>query len=200
MYPLPRVAVGVSLGLGVGTRKEKAMSLGDMCKYQLFSRIPSEKMEQIQKLVTEASFDEGEVVFHEGETADKLYCVKQGSVQLSIMFREQRVEWEVRHEERIEKRVKEHEKSLAVETLGVGEPFGWSALVKPHVLTATARATRPTEVYVIAAKELTALLDDDPAIGYALSSSLNEIVAKRLNHHTQRLIEVWGELYEGDIA
>lgn len=54
----------------------------------LFSQIPGEDLAQIAQITDEVHFEEGDVLFHEGDPGDTLYFVIEGQVKVSKGGRE----------------------------------------------------------------------------------------------------------------
>ena len=83
-----------------------------------------------------------------------------------------------------------------VYTVGKGEIFGWSALVPPHRLTASARCQGKADVIMINGKELMEFLEKDRRIGYVVMKNLSALISSRLasttialRHEIQKLIK-----------
>jgi CRP-like cAMP-binding protein len=72
-------------------------------------------------------------------------------------------------------------KDVTVESVGPGQALGWSALVKPHRFTLSARAIKPSEVIQFARRDLLELFRSEPAIGYAFFTKVSEVVSVRLH-------------------
>jgi len=72
-------------------------------------------------------------------------------------------------------------KDVTVESVGPGQAVGWSALVKPHRFTLSARAIEPSEVIRFARRDLLELFKAEPEMGYAFFTKVSEIVSTRLH-------------------
>jgi len=70
-------------------------------------------------------------------------------------------------------------KDVAVESKGPGSALGWSALVKPHRFTVSARASEPSEVATFSRQELMQRLDQDPRLGQVFISRIAEVIGRR---------------------
>ena len=103
-----------------------------------------------------------EYLFLLGESADRLFVVLDGKLEVCfpLSFRGTM-------------------KDVAVETKEPGSALGWSALVKPYRFTLSARAAEPSEVACFARKELSALLEEDCQIGQAFIARIAEMVGRR---------------------
>ncbi len=167
-----------------------------LARFQLFAGLSHERLTKIQRLAEEVGFSSGQLIFEEGRQAKHSYGILEGSVALSIVFRDRVVNCDVIHEESIVRLVEEFEKSIVVDIAGPNELLGWSGLVGPHVWTATATAVEDSRLFRLPAAEFLALMDLDPALGYPVAMNLSHIIAKRLAHRTDKLIEVWTEYFD----
>jgi CRP-like cAMP-binding protein len=74
--------------------------------------------------------------------------------------------------------------------LGPGEVVGWSSMIKPHIYTLGAIATKPAKLIVIDAVPLRELLEDNPQYGFHLIKRLTEIVGERLLQKCVQLLSI----------
>ena len=70
-------------------------------------------------------FKPGQIIFREGETANRFYLIETGKVVLESGD--------------------DFGKPVVVETIGAGDLLGWSWMFPPYVWRFTARAVEPTE-------------------------------------------------------
>ena len=127
-------------------------------KCDLFREMDQEVLKEIDKIVVEESSAEGTVVFQRGESANHLYILREGSVQLTI-GEDAHVTYVVKNP---------------------GEAFGWSSLVNHHVYTASAVCSSSTDLLRIQSERLHAIFDRNPASGLMLFKRLAEIISKRV--------------------
>jgi CRP/FNR family transcriptional regulator, cyclic AMP receptor protein len=105
----------------------------------------------------------GDYLFLLGDSAEWLYVVVRGTVDLCLPMS---VGGVVR--------------DIPVESASAGKALGWSALVKPYRFTLSARATEPTEVIGFWRSELQQLFSAAPEVGNRLLANLSELVGFRL--------------------
>jgi CRP-like cAMP-binding protein/Fe-S-cluster-containing hydrogenase component 2 len=101
---------------------------------------------QLDHLVQEAElrrYAVGEVMFHEGDTADALYMIRRGSVTVSR---------------------KVAGKEVVLAYVSAGNYIGEMALVSNMPRTATVRAVAPTEAVVLRATRFNVVLDQNTAL------------------------------------
>lgn len=145
--------------------------------YPIFSVLDSKQIKFIAEIAEEEVYQQGTVLFREGETAEALYLLLKGGVELFFT-----VEVEQRPELR---------KELFFREVKPGELFGISALIEPYVLTATSRFTRDSHVIRINARTLLDWCAQDPGLAYALIQRVAEAAIKRLNDTRLQLAAAW---------
>jgi CRP-like cAMP-binding protein len=129
-----------------------------MQKSKLFRGMDQEVLKQIDKIMVKKSCAEGTVLFERGESANNLYILREGSIELTIGDN-----GHVTH---------------VIKT--PGEAFGWSSLVNHHVYTASAVCSSPTKVIGIQSEKLNMIFESNPACGLIFFRGLAEIISKRV--------------------
>ncbi len=132
-------------------------------KYQLFSKQTSEMLKEIAMLAEEIHFKKDHVVFFEGEVANKLYIIEEGSIMLTMNLG------------------KGGEQEISeLSPLKKGEIAGWSAIVEPHLYKLGGAAGEDTLVIGFDGNSLRELFDDHPVAGYYFLKKLSEVIGHRL--------------------
>ncbi len=127
-------------------------------KSNLFRDMDQEIIKEINEMIVEESCAEGTVLFVRGESANDLYILKEGRVQLTI-----------------------GEDAPVTYVVGKpGEAFGWSSLVNHHVYTASASCSAQTELIRIQSDKLNEIFERNPASGLTFFKRLAEIISKRV--------------------
>ena len=163
--------------------------------FSIFADMPSEIIAAIARNATLKSYKTGVVLFEEGDMATELYGLLEGEVALSVLFRDRVLKAEVRHEEYVHKRVEIIEKEMVFEPVAPGEIFAWSALIAPHQLTSTATCTEPIQLIALPVDALEAIFERAPQAGAVFMKRLAEVIAQRLRHRTDKLIESWYQAF-----
>ena len=151
-------------------------------KFELFEGLNDEQLEKIATICHEETYEVGTIFWHEGDSAENLYLLWQGSVALDM-------EVQVFPSQPVRRR--------AVEVLVRGEPFGWSSMAEPHRRTLSAKALEASRTIVIDGPQLHTLLDSDPQMGYVVVGHLVNLVSSRLRETRERMTEL---LREGEVA
>ena len=126
----------------------------------VFGSLTEEQREQVRSLGHAESFEANAVICTQGAQARKLYLVEEGQVA---------VEYEPPGGTRI-----------PITIISSGGAFGWSALVRPYLLTATVIALSRTRVLGIERDALVALMRADPKMGIAVMEDIASVAASRL--------------------
>jgi CRP-like cAMP-binding protein len=126
----------------------------------VFGSLTEEQREQVRSLGHAESFEPNAIICSQGAEARKLYLVEEGQVA---------VEYEPPGGTRI-----------PITVISSGGAFGWSALVRPCLLTATVTALSRTRVLGIERDALVALMQADPKMGIAVMEDIASVAASRL--------------------
>ncbi len=139
---------------------------------ELFEHLEAEELERLAGLCREFACPAGAVIFREGDRAADLYVLAEGRVALEtdipIMPDRPPV-------------------PTTVDLVGPNDCFGWSALVEPYTLTASARCMSPSTGVAIGGDALREFMRENPAIGYGVMGRLAQIVSQRLSQTRMRL-------------
>ena len=118
-------------------------------------------------------FNPGELIFREGEKADKVHLIESGSVALEACYAPKSI--------------------VVVDTIGAGELLGLSWLFPPHRWRVSARACESTTAIVFNGAILREYSERDHSLGFQLFKRISEVMARRLESSRQRLLELAAE-------
>lgn len=143
----------------------KSTIAGVLRRTTLFCDLTDEELGQVIPLCYRETFPQGYLIGQEGCEARGFYLVESGCVSLEMTVRwgPGGTSWQ-----------------WPMEVVTEGEAFGWSALVKPHILTASMRALVTTEVIAIDGAALRALFIAYPRIGWVVMEETARIISFRL--------------------
>jgi CRP-like cAMP-binding protein len=131
------------------------------------------RLEQIAKIARLRDFQQGDVVFRQGEAAQHIYLVAWGNVSLEICAAGAGCK--------------------PILTLGPGELVGWSSVLEQTCYTARARAVEKTRLAEINVAQLLTMFSHDPQFGYELMHRTALALAKRLSATRMQLLNVYGD-------
>ncbi len=134
--------------------------------YPFFGSLNSHQLNEVAMIADEEIYESGEVIFHEGETADAVYFLLEGSIDLYYAI--------------ADTKYATLEKGIPVGEINPGEPFGISGLIEPHLLTSTARSSGTSRAIHIDAVALRALLEKDRKMAYLFINQAAKAAIERL--------------------
>jgi CRP-like cAMP-binding protein len=117
----------------------------------------------------EKQFDAGEIIFREGDPANRFYLIESGRVALESTSAGCGM--------------------VHVQTLGAGDALGWSWLFPPFVWHFQARATEPTHTLCCDGGHLLVTAEENPAFGYDLMKRVTQILIHRLQVTRNRFVQ-----------
>ena len=130
-------------------RRDFIVTWGMIAKVPLFAELDAAEIADVSELLRAQLVEAGEVIVREGDRAHSMYFIAAGEVEVAIG----------------KKKVK----------LEVGQFFGEVAVLKNERRSSTATALRRTNLLVLAAQDLHALMQRDPRI----AGRIKDVVEKR---------------------
>ncbi len=127
--------------------------------------------EKVLSVAQSFHYTAGQTIFSMGDPSLRVFVVKSGRVGIMIHV--------------------PNKNSVTILTLGPGDLFSWSALVQPHIETATARALEDTEALGMSGRALMDLCEQDPLVGYDLYRTLTHVITARLRATRLQLLDVF---------
>jgi len=119
-----------------------------------------------------AQFKPGEIIFRQGERADRFYLIDGGKVVLQADTG--------------------GGEPLIIETIGAGDLLGWSWMMPPYVWHFTARAVEPTVAIHFAGGVLHDYCNRDHSLGFELHKRMSAVMMKRLQAARKKMLELHG--------
>ncbi len=141
-------------------------------RFSIFAGLPAQAFTELAQFGSEATFETDTLLFEEGDAADEIYVLLEGSVDLLMNLDDK------------------GEKQIEIETLVAGELVGWSALVEPYIYKASAAATSRVRVAILDGAKLRDYVAAHPEQGLVIMRQLAQIMGKRLNQMRVRLISL----------
>ena len=118
-------------------------------------------------------FDQGDVLFREGDPANAFYVVRHGTVALELHVPARG--------------------GMTIETIDAGEVIGWSWLFAPYRWHFDARALSRVRATAFDGECLRGKCEQDPALGYDLMKRFAQVLIERLQWTRLRLLDVYGD-------
>ena len=127
----------------------------------LFEGLSELQLHRLSEICREKQFQKDQWLFYEGQTADQLFLLKDGEVELLTKIGD----------------ITE----LPITILrSSGNCFGTAALVAPHLYSLSARCTENSSVIVIKRADLERLSRKDYELGFTIMSNMSQYLLKRV--------------------
>jgi CRP-like cAMP-binding protein len=140
----------------------------------MFRELNDEHLGLLERICTSHAFEAGTSICKQGKMGAKLYVIENGLVAITLevgpMAQRQ------------------------VQAASNFESFGWSAMIEPHVYTATARAMEKTTALAVGGAELSNLCSAHPDMGVVVFKAVARVVAARLHEAYVQLLGVAAEV------
>jgi CRP/FNR family cyclic AMP-dependent transcriptional regulator len=131
----------------------------ELRQFKIFAELDEADFEPIGRIAHVRAFETGEKLTTEGAPADQLYLFLKGKAAVKVRSPEGQ--------------------QVLIDELGPGELLGWGAVVEPHVYTASAWTSKPSEVIVVNGKRLRELCEEDKRMGYRVARGVGEVISRR---------------------
>jgi len=138
------------------------ISIKDVKEADLFKGLNVKQLQRLSKHFIEKSFQAGEVIFSQGEPAQKLYILIEGELTLGI-------------------KAKGHIDITAYSAYKKGEVFGLPCLIKPYQNNVSATCNKKTKVLFIHGETLRKLMKNNSKMGIEIMDKIAETYLNRLN-------------------
>jgi CRP-like cAMP-binding protein len=142
-----------------------------LAMFDLFKNLPDDLLKKIAAISTEKSAKKGGFIFREGEKADKLHFLINGSIALRV-------------------NLTSRPESVTVSYVSIPyQSFGWSGVVAPYHYTSSAECEEDTDLLIIPAEPFMKLMEENPEAGFKVMKRIAEIIADRLRNSRQALLK-----------
>lgn len=138
------------------------ISMKDLREADLFKGLNKNQLQLLIKHVREEEFDVGEVIFSQGQLAQKLYVLLEGEVSLGV-------------------KAKNTIDIMAYSVGKKGEVFGLPVLIKPYRNNVSATCTKKVRAFSIPGEVLRKLMRQRTQLGLAIMERVAEIYFQRVN-------------------
>lgn len=144
---------------------------GMLANHAFMRGLSERQLDLLAVMSRPVSFSAGAFVGREGEPADAFYLIQLGRVALETHTPDRG--------------------GVRIQTVGAGEPVGWSWLVPPHRWQFDARAVEPVQAIALDASALRDRCELDHELGYQLLKRLVTVVASRLAATRLQLLDIY---------
>ena len=138
----------------------------DLKQIVLLSYLTDPVLDEIIPIIDLLQFANQEIIFKQGDPADRFYMLKRGKVLL---------------EQRISEKV-----TAIIGSIKPGFSFGWGAMIEDGSYSAKAVCAEPCEIYSFKSEKIKKLFEDNPDMGYRVYQRLLVIIKKRYDSRTEQ--------------
>jgi CRP-like cAMP-binding protein len=146
-------------------------------RYPFFGRFSESQLKALAMIGEEVTLEDKQMVLEEGKPAQALFFLLEGGIDLYYSVEEPSRPNGL--------------KELPVCEINVGEPFGISALIEPHILTSTGRSSGESRVIRFDAQALHSAMSEDPQLELVLLRAMSKAALQRLHATRVQLAAAW---------
>lgn len=142
-------------------------ALEEVAGHPFLAGLSSAQLDALADCAMRIRFSTGDVIFREGDPANRFYLLIKGKVALETA---------------------RDEKHVTVQTIHGGDVLGWSWLFPPYYTHFAARAIEPTEAMFFYGTRLREMCENDHDLGYDILSRIAKVVIDRLVAAQKQLV------------
>ncbi|MBA2584946.1 MAG: Crp/Fnr family transcriptional regulator [Chthoniobacterales bacterium] len=146
----------------------KAILENDVAAHPFFCGLSEHHSRLLADCAMRTHFDAGQIIFREGESANRFYLIEKGEIALESSGGSGL--------------------PFVIEHLGENDLLGWSWLFPPYVWHFTARAVTPTSALFFYGTILREYCEKDHTLGFELFRRMSEVMVRRLQKARERLL------------
>src|SRR5664280_2120342 len=139
--------------------------------HEFFSEFSDDVLKFLCECSSTREIKKGQILFRQGENADKFYVVHSGriSIQIPAIIGP----------------------ALEIQTLGKDQVLGWSWLISPYKWNFQTKAEEDTELLEFDGTAIQTRCEQDPRFGYELLKRFAVLMSVGLNAARQKMMEEW---------
>jgi CRP-like cAMP-binding protein len=142
-----------------------------LAEVDLFDGMPQDQLERIEAICDEVAYTKGELIFREGDKAERLYFLLEGKVAIRV-------------------HLTSRPESVTVAMVNKEcQSFGWSGVVAPYYYTASALCEGDTRVISMPGMKLIEILKREPSSGFDVMQRIAEVISGRLRNSRMVLLK-----------
>ena len=139
-------------------------------KHNLLDELKPHHIDELLKKAEEVEFTPGQIVFREGEPANRFYLIQSGKVVVESQTRSGA--------------------PIHIETLGAGDVLGWSWLFPSFAWHFQARSLETTRAIACDGAHLLVHSEEDHDFGYELMKRVAQVVIHRLQETRKQIARI----------
>lgn len=139
--------------------------------HEFFSELREDFVERLCESASTLEIKKGQILFSQGERADKFYIVRNGRIAVQIPA--------------------VMGPTLEVQTLSTDQILGWSWLIAPYQWHFQAKAEEDSKLLEFDGTAILAQCELEPKFGYELLKRFAALMSERLDASRQKLMDEW---------
>jgi len=143
-----------------------------LAAHPFFKGLAPEYLKLVVGCASNVRFEPEDLIYKEGDPADKFYLIRSGRVGLEIHL--------------------PHKGYITIQTITEGDILGWSWIIPPYKTRFTARAYELTRAIALDGKCLRGKCETDHELGYEFYKRFGDIIVQRLHATRLQLLDVYG--------
>ena len=152
------------------TAAQQAGLIKALGSHPFLENLTEDQLKILAANAMQVEFKEGEVIFNEGDSANRFYLIQDGEVILESNF-------------------EKTGKPVTIDVIRSGDVLGWSWMFPPYYWHFDARALKPTRAVFFYATRLREECEKNSDLGFALSVRVAEVAIKRLQATRKKLTD-----------
>ena len=142
-----------------------------LSSHPFFDKLDEDFLQFASNSATELQLKKGDILFRQGELADKFYLLREGqiSVQVPAIVGP----------------------ALEIQSLSKGQILGWSWLMPPYRWHFLARVEEDSDLIEFDGISILAHCEEDPKFGYELFKHFAALMSERLEVARQKMMDQW---------
>jgi CRP-like cAMP-binding protein len=144
-----------------------------LAKHPFFEGLSERQLELLLDDAMQVTLKEDEIIFKEGEPANRFYLIQHGEVAIESQSEQ----------------YNEGGAPVRIDKIGAGEVLGWSWMFPPYIWHFDARAITTVKAIFFYGTRLRERCDQDPVFGHALTKRAAAVALQRLQATRKRLME-----------
>jgi CRP-like cAMP-binding protein len=166
----PFAGAGQSCAMALPSHKVPLKKLEVLlAEHPFLNGMKPEHLATLAASAMQTDFAAGELIFREGEIANRFYLIERGKVALETPTLESSV--------------------VPIQILGDNDVLGWSWLFPPYYWHFNARAVEPTAAIFLYGTRLREQCEQDHEFGYELMKRVCQVLIQRLQATRKKLLE-----------
>lgn len=143
-------------------------ALQEVALHPFLSGLGKDHLEALADCAMRLRFEPGDIIFREGDPANRFYLIIKGKVALEMDD--------------------EEDQRVTIQAIGAGDVLGWSWLFPPYYTHFDARVLEPTEAMFIYGTRLREMCENDHELGYEIYRRISEVVVQRLVAEQKQIV------------